>query len=122
MANYEELIVWQKAMTLTEEIYRIVKFLPKEELFGLSDQMRRAAVSIPSNIAEGHGRDTNGDFRRFLLIARGSLMELETQIEVCKRLHYISEKELKVSCSLCCEIEKILWTMINKPSSRIKQL
>ncbi|MCR5782231.1 MAG: four helix bundle protein [Clostridia bacterium] len=122
MANYEELIVWQKAMTLTEEIYRIVKFLPKEELFGLSDQMRRAAVSIPSNIAEGHGRDTNGDFRRFLLIARGFLMELETQLEVCRRLHYIPEKELEASCSLCSEIEKILWTMINKPSSRIKQL
>ena len=122
MANYKELIVWQKAMTLTEEIYRIVKFLPKEELFGLSDQMRRAAVSIPSNIAEGHGRDTNGDFHRFLLIARGSLMELETQLEICKRLHYIPEKELKASGSLCREIEKILWTMTNKPSSRIKQL
>ena len=122
MANYKELIVWQKAMTLTEEIYRIVKFLPKEELFGLSDQMRRAAVSIPSNIAEGHGRNTNGDFHRFLLIARGSLMELETQLEICKRLHYIPEKELKASGSLCREIEKILWTMTNKPSPRIKQL
>ena len=74
----EDLIVWQKAMDLTTEIYRLVKFLPREETYALSDQMRRAAVSIPSNIAEGHGRNSNKEFANFLSIARGSLTELRT--------------------------------------------
>lgn len=120
MANYKELVVWQKAMTLTEEVYRIVRYLPKEELFGLSEQMRRAAVSVPSNIAEGQGRNTDGDFNRFLLISRGSLMELETQLELCKRLNYIPEKDLKTAFSLCVEIDKMLSAMIIKYSLRKK--
>ena len=120
MANYKELVVWQKAMTLTEEVYRIVRYLPKEELFGLSEQMRRAAVSVPSNIAEGQGRNTDGDFNRFLLISRGSLMELETQLELCKRLNYISEKDLKTAFLLCGEIDKMLSAMIIKYSLRKK--
>ena len=74
----EDLIVWQKAMDLTIEVYRLVKFLPREETYALSDQMRRAAVSIPSNIAEGHGRNSNKEFANFLSIARGSLTELRT--------------------------------------------
>ena len=74
----EDLIVWQKAMDLTTEIYRLIKFLPREETYALSDQMRRAAVSIPSNIAEGHGRNSNKEFANFLSIARGSLTELRT--------------------------------------------
>ena len=74
----EDLIVWQKAMDLTTEIYRLVKFLPREETYALSDQMRRAALSIPSNIAEGHGRNSNKEFANFLSIARGSLTELRT--------------------------------------------
>ena len=70
MNSYEDLIVWQKAMDLTVEIYRLVKFLPREETYALSDQMRRAVVSIPSNIAEGHGRSSTREFINFLYIAR----------------------------------------------------
>ena len=86
MASYKDLIVWQKAMDLVVEIYRICKFLPKEENYGLSDQMRRSVVSIASNIAEGQARDSKKDFIRFLSIAQGSKAELETQIEICRRL------------------------------------
>ena len=79
-SSYRDLVVWQKSMELTEEIYRLVKTLPREETYGLSDQMRRAAVSVPSNIAEGHGRNSEKEFIRFLCMAKGSVFELETQI------------------------------------------
>ena len=78
MQNYKELIVWQKSMDLVAEIYKLVKFLPKEETYALSDQMRRAVVSIPSNIAEGYGRNSTRDYVKFLKTARGSCFELET--------------------------------------------
>lgn len=95
-------------MELTVEIYRIVKFLPKEELFALSDQMRRAVASIPSNIAEGHGRGSDKDFLKFLIIARGSLRELDTQLEISRRLGFIIEKESKNAQMLIFEIGKML--------------
>ena len=91
--NYTDLIVWQKAMDLVTEIYRITRELPKDELFGLTSQLRRAAVSIPSNIAEGQGRLSKGEFRVFLGNARGSLSELETQILLARNLDFISEIE-----------------------------
>ena len=84
-SNFRDLTVWQKAMDLTVEIYKLIKNLPKEETFALSDQIRRAAVSIPSNIAEGQGRVTAKEFIRFPSMARGSLCELSTQIEICER-------------------------------------
>ena len=114
MANYRELIVWQKSMILTEEIYRIVKSLPKEELYALSDQMRRAAVSIPSNISEGHGRNSKNEFYRFLAIAQGSRAELETQLEICKRLNYVSESEIEHAMLLCTEVEKMIYALMQK--------
>ena len=79
-SSYRDLVVWQKSMELTEEIYRLVKTLPREETYGLSDQMRRAVVAVPSNIAEGHGRNSEKEFIRFLCMAKGSVFELETQI------------------------------------------
>ena len=88
-ANYRDLIVWQKAMDLVQAVYKITAGFPKEELYGLTSQLRRAAVSIPSNIAEGQGRRTTGDFQRFLAIANGSLREVETQILIAKRLNYL---------------------------------
>jgi len=88
---YMDLICWQKAMDLVTEIYRLTKQLPKEEVFGLASQLRRAAVSIPSNIAEGQGRLSKGEFRTFLGNARGSLSELETQIIICKNLIAFAE-------------------------------
>ena len=84
--SYKELFVWQKAMDLVAEIYRIVKLLPKEETYGLSDQMRRAAVSIPSNIAEGQARNTTREFINYLYTARGSNAELQTQCLICVKL------------------------------------
>jgi len=112
--SYKDLTIWQKSMDLTEEIYRLVKFLPKEETYALSDQMRRAAVSIPSNIAEGHQRNTDKDFQHFLYIAKGSNAELETQLMICKRLEYISENEAEKASHLIEEVAKMLNAFINK--------
>ena len=112
--DYRELVVWQKAMELAAEIYRVVKLLPREELYALSDQMRRAAVSIPSNIAEGQARNSTKEFINFLSMARGSNAELQTQCLLCLRLSYIPESELKASLSLSNEIGKMLNSLINK--------
>ena len=87
--NYQELIAWQKAMDLVEEIYEASKSFPREELYALTSQIRRAGVSIPSNIAEGQGRLTTPDFLRHLSIAYGSLREVETQILIAGRLRYV---------------------------------
>jgi len=88
--NYQELIVWQKAMDLVEMIYASSKTFPREEIYGLTSQLRRAAVSIPSNIAEGQGRRTTADFVRHLSISYGSLREVETQILIAVRLQYLT--------------------------------
>jgi four helix bundle protein len=87
--TYRDLIAWQKAMHLAEEVYHITDHMPDNERFGLTSQMRRAAVSISSNITEGHGRETRPDYLRFLRMARGSLMELETQLILAERLRFI---------------------------------
>jgi four helix bundle protein len=87
--NYQDLIVWQKAMNLVQLIYDATKSFPKEETYGLTSQIRRAAVSIPSNIAEGQGRASAAEFRRFRSIAHGSVREVETQIMISQRLAYL---------------------------------
>src|SRR5579862_7466163 len=92
--NYRDLIVWQKAMDLATLVYQSTESFPQKEVFGLTNQLRRAAVSIPSNIAEGQGRNSNLDFRRFLGISRGSLQEVETQLELARRLGYLDETNL----------------------------
>lgn len=107
-SDYRQLKVWQKAMDLATEIYRLVKYLPREETYALSDQMRRAVVSIPSNIAEGNGRNSVKEFVNFLSIARGSLWELETQLELCVRLNYIDHDQISNALSLITEISKML--------------
>ena len=111
-SSYKDLTVWQKAMDLTEEVYKLVKRLPKEETYALSDQMRRSVVSVPSNIAEGHGRETKNEFRSFLSFARGSLSELETQLLICVRLGYLSECDTKIALTLSNEIERMLTVLI----------
>lgn len=88
--NYQDLIAWQKAMDLVQMIYDTTKSFPKEETYGLTSQIRRAAVSIPSNIAEGQGRASAAEFRHFLSIAHGSVREVETQIMISQRLAYLS--------------------------------
>jgi len=90
--SYEDLQVWQQAMKLAELVYAFVRQFPAEERFVLSDQLRRAAVSVPSNIAEGFGRETKADFLHFLAMSRGSLYELKTQVELAARLGLAADK------------------------------
>ena len=111
--NVEDLIIWQRAMDLTVEIYVLMKRLPKEEVYSLQDQMKRASVSIPSNIAEGFGRNNLKEFRRFLLIARGSAMELETQLKICVKIGYLSEKDTEKPLGLLEEIRKMTFSLIS---------
>ena len=106
--NYKELIVWQKSMTAVQLLYSLVKKLPQEELFALSDQMRRCAVSIPSNIAEGQQRNSGTEFNRFISYAQGSRAELETQLMICVSIGYLSEDDIEPLMSLLEEINKML--------------
>ena len=115
--DYKDFIVWQKSIDLAVEIYKLIKLLPKTETYGLSDQMRRAVVSIPSNIAEGQGRNSAKEFVNFLAIARGSQKELETQIYICTRLEYFTEEEALTALNLCEEIGKMLNSLISKIKS-----
>ena len=113
MASYRELRVWQKAIDLVIETYRLCALLPKTEIYGLSDQMRRAAVSIPSNIAEGQARNSEKDFIHFLYIAQGSRAELETQVEICVRLNYFSKEQIRIFENLSSETGKMIRMLIN---------
>ena len=91
--DFRDLIVWQKAMEMVTDIYRATQSFPSEERFGLTSQLRRAAVSVPSNIAEGQGRLTKGEFRQFLGNAKGSLAEVETQLMIARNLGYLAAPE-----------------------------
>ena len=112
--TYRDLIVWQKSISLTKKTYEIVKLLPKEELYALSDQMRRAAISVPSNIAEGHSRDTTKDFIRFLSISKGSLSELETQLFLCIEIGYLTNAQITEVLTMIGEIRKMIDSLIIK--------
>lgn len=112
-SDYRQLKVWQKAMDLTVEIYSLVNKFPRAENYALSDQMRRSVVSIPSNIAEGQGRNSDKEFVNFLSIARGSLWELETQIEISERLHYIDSGPKNKVYEQTEEIGKMLNALAN---------
>lgn len=106
--NYTELIVWQKSMDLVENIYLITMKFPKEEIYSLTNQIRRAAVSIPSNIAEGQQRNSTAQFKYFLLVAQGSRAEVETQIRIAMRLGYVKDNEMDEILGLCAEIGKMI--------------
>ncbi len=110
MENYgfRKLIIWQKSMDIISDIYKMTKSFPKEEIFALTSQMRRAAVSIPSNIAEGTSRKTKNDYQHFMAITRGSSLELETQIEIALRLRYCTEAQSSPLLEKIHEIQKIL--------------
>lgn len=112
--SYKDLLVWQRSMNLVESVYRITEKLPSKEQFGLISQMRRAAVSIPSNIAERYGRQSTGSYAQFLSIARGSLLELETQIELCIRIKYIQQIDVEKILNEIIEINKMLSSLITK--------
>jgi four helix bundle protein len=111
--SYRQLIAWQKAMDFVAAVYKATRLFPKEEMYGLTSQLRRAAVSIPSNIAEGQGRQTTGEFRQFLGHARGSLLETETQILLSERLEYLNHKAAEVLIGQAAELGRILNGLIN---------
>lgn len=110
--GYKDLIVWQKAMDLVVEVYKVVKLLPREELYALSDQIRRAAVSIPSNIAEGYMRGSTKEYSHFLKIANGSCAEVETQLEIARRLGYVEVQKLEIANGLLVEVGKMLTSIV----------
>ena len=114
--SYQDLIAWQKAMRLVTEVYKATESFPKEEVYGLTSQLRRAAVSVPSNIAEGQGRLSKGEFQQFLGYARGSLLEVETLIRVAVNLNYLSENEAARLLDLSAEVGKILNGLLNSIS------
>ena len=111
MANYKDLQVWHKAMDLATAVYKITANFPREEKYALVDQLRRAAVSVPSNIAEGHSRNTANDFKIFLSIALGSLAEIETQLELARRFGYVTDTDLQPILALSTEVSKMTWSL-----------
>jgi len=114
MHNFQNLKIWQKAMDIAEKTYLISSEFPKEEKYGLTSQIRRSAISIPSNIAEGAGRNTDGEFRNFLGIASGSSNELFTQLVLSYRLNLISEEKIQSLIEDLIEVQKMNYTFIKK--------
>jgi four helix bundle protein len=117
-SSFKDLRVWQEAMRLAVGIYRVTSNFPKHELYGLSQQLRRAAVSIPSNIAEGKGHRSDREFRNFLLHARGSLLEVQTQLMIAQELQYISPQEGKQLLASSDAIGRCLNGLINSMGER----
>jgi four helix bundle protein len=119
LQHYRELIVWQKAMNFVETLYRITNDFPKAEIYGLTSQMRRAAVSIPSNIAEGQGRSTTRDFLHFLSMSQGSLMEVETQITIAERLGYMEKQKEITLLEATAEVGRLLNGLCNSLNKKL---
>ncbi len=115
--DIHDLIVWNRAVELTVSIYKLTRHFPKEEVFGLTSQMRRASVSVASDIAEGRGRLNPSEFRQFLGLAQGSLFELRTQMFVAGKLGLGDGAESRASEKLCVEVSKMLASLINKLGS-----
>ena len=116
--THKDLIVWQKSINLVTKIYKETSTFPKEEIYGLVSQLRRAAVSVPSNIAEGAARNSDKEFLRFLYIARASASEIETQILISENLRYIKGSKIELKEELS-EISKMLTSLINKIKRRV---
>ena len=110
--SYQDLIVWQKSMDLAEQCYLLTKAFPREELFGMTSQIRRAATSIPANIAEGWGRGTTGEYIQFLRIAQGSTKELETHLLLCRRVGLLKPDQGSQALSLVAEISRMTISLI----------
>jgi four helix bundle protein len=110
--NHKDLIVWQKSFQLTLLVYKLCEKLPKGEQFGLVSQIKRSAISVPSNIAEGYGRVSKKYFHNFLKISLGSLLELETQLLLTRELNFLDDSDLNLVESLMLEVQKILGTLI----------
>jgi four helix bundle protein len=114
LRSFRELSVWQKSMQLATTIYRLTQGFPREEIYGLVSQLRRASVAIPSNIAEGHGRLDVGEYRQFLGIARGSNFELQTQLEIARSLGMGNAKLSEEAESLSHEVGKMIYAILQK--------
>ena len=112
--DYKDLIVWQKAIDLATWTYNLTAIFPREEINGIVSQMRRAAVSVPSNIAEGQARQYKTEFIQFLSIAKGSLAELETQMIISNRLKYINENDINDGKNRIAEINRLLHSLVAK--------
>lgn len=111
MHKYKELKVWQKAVQLSTEVYKLSALLPAEEKYGLTSQMRRAAVSIASNIAEGAGRTSNKEFKQFLAIASGSCYELETQLTIATNVELVDKEESAKLIEILTEVMKMIYML-----------
>ena len=116
--QYQDLIAWQRAIALVTDIYKMSSSFPRDEMYGLTSQLRRAAVSVPSNIAEGQGRASSGEFIQFLGHARGSLFELETQVIVAHNLTYLSDAQCEALTAKISELGRILNGLITSVQRR----
>ncbi|HKD86764.1 MAG TPA: four helix bundle protein [Terriglobales bacterium] len=116
--SYQDLIAWRKGISLVLEVYKATTDFPQHEIYGLSSQLRRAATSIPSNIAEGHGRATSGEFVQFLCHSRGSLCEVETQIIIARELGYVTAKQAHVLMARTDHLGRILQGLISSIQRR----
>lgn len=116
MHKFKELTAWQKSRTLVKDIYDLTKSFPKGEIYGLTSQIRRSVVSIPTNIAEGAGRRTNPQFLNFLDIALGSAIEVENLLILSNDLQFISDESLKINETKCIEIQKMIYGLMSKLS------
>lgn len=121
MHNFKQLVVWKKATQLTTEVYLATGFFPKEELYGITSQIRRASVSVCANIAEGCGRETNKEFRRFLDIANGSAFEVETLLIIAQNLEYLNNDEAKKLLIETTEIQKMIFGLIKKLNNTVAE-
>jgi four helix bundle protein len=118
--GFRDLKVWQVSMDLVETVYRLSADFPKSEQFGLASQIRRAATSVPSNIAEGSGRESSKEFLQFLAIAKGSLREVETQFLIATRLHYLDQIQTDCLLNLISEVAKMLNGLMTSLKTRLK--
>jgi four helix bundle protein len=118
MSTFRDLLIWQKSMTLVTNVYQLTNSFPKDELFTLTSQIRRSSISIPSNIAEGYGRDGNKDFLKFLNISIASLFEMQTQLEIAYNLKYINENPFNKILEETRELERMLSSFIKKVKER----
>jgi four helix bundle protein len=118
IVSYRDLLVWSRAMDLVEVCYKISARFPQSELYGLANQLRRAAVSIPANIAEGHGRKNLGEYIQHLSIANGSLKEVETHLLISHRLKYIEKSDVAAAFEVCEQVGKMLAGLRNKLRQR----
>ena len=120
--NHRDLTVWQKAVDLVMEVNHLITKLPRDEKFALADQLRRAASSIPSNIAEGRARSSDRDYLRFLYMARGSLAEIDTQLYIAVKMKYFTDSDVEFAINLHTEVAKMLNKMISTLNNKIQLL